>query len=193
MTLGEFSIEVVPVLQLAISIIGVIGVYLLWYQIKTTHLWNKANSQHVLLSNLPSQEDEAFVWKLVEASEKDHKGAITEMASREIYENLDNWVKLKSFLNKFEQLCAAINAKTVDESYAYAVHSARITDVYFKFHHYIDYIRVIADDDEIYIEIQKVASRWHERYKNTKKSREAQLKELGEKLNNSSGTKPIVP
>ena len=193
MTLEIFSRDIVPIIQLLASFAGVGGLILLWYQIKLTNAWNKANSQHQMLSNLPSKEDEAFVWKLLEPLTKDESGSITEEAAQAIYSSIDNWVRVKAFLNSFEQLCAAINAGTIDENYAYSVHSARITDVYFRFKNYISYIRVVSNDDEIYIELQKVASRWHERYKATKEERDSQLKALKESLENNKGTGPMVP
>ena len=193
MTLEIFSRDVVPILQLIVSLAGVGGLVLLWYQIKSTHLWNKANSQHQLLSNLPTREDEAFVWNLLEPLAKDEWGSVTEESAKEIYSSIDSWVRVKAFLNCFEQLCAAINAKTIDENYAYSVHSARITDIYYKFKNYIHYIRTVSDDDEIYIEMQKVASRWHERYRATKETRENQLKELKASLENTKGTDRVVP
>lgn len=193
MTLTDFSRDVVPILQVLISFIGVGGVFLLWYQIRTTNKWNKANSQHSMLSNLPSQEIEICVWNIVDKLEKDDTGSITEKSAAKVYENIENWVKVKSFLNSFEHLCAAINAKSIDEDYSYSVHSARITDIYYKFQHYITFIRKLSNDDEIYIELQKVASRWHERYIDTKNKRKKQLIKIEKKLRMEKGAKPIVP
>ncbi|WP_299871700.1 DUF4760 domain-containing protein [uncultured Cocleimonas sp.] len=193
MTLQEFSKDIVPILQLLVSFVGVVGLVLLWYQIRLTHQWNKANSQHALLSNLPDEDHEKRFWKIIEDLDVEENGALTKESADKIYSNSDHWVCVKQFLNKFEQLCAAVNAQTIDDNYAYSVHSARITDTYHKFKNYIIYSREKAEDDEIYIELEVVASRWHERYLNTKEHREQKLAAAQESLNKEKGTKAIVP
>ncbi|WP_413664773.1 DUF4760 domain-containing protein [Microbulbifer sp. CNSA002] len=193
MVIEEFSKNIVPILQLLVSSAGVVGIILLWYQIKSTHQWNKASSQHALLSNLPNQDHEATVWKIVDNLEKSEDGSITENASKEIYSDIDTWTCIRFFLNKFEQLCAAVNANALDDSYAYSVHSAKVTNIFQKFRNYIEFSRIRLNDDEIYIELEVVASRWHQRYLNTKEVREKRLADAKKALDKELGVNNVVP
>lgn len=185
MSLTAFTRDIVPILQLVISIIGVGGLVLVWYQIRLSNMWNRASQQHQMLQNLPPEEHEKRVWKIFEAQEKDKNGYITAGAAELIYDDVDSWVCVKTFLNKFEHLCASISAGFIDDEYAYSVHSARVCDVYFKFSNYIRYARDLANDEDIYIELQKVAKRWRERTQEA----EARRKHEEAILDQSRGTK----
>src|ERR1044071_1516904 len=45
MTLQEFSRDVVPLLQIIISVLGLASLYLVWWQIREARLWNKITTQ----------------------------------------------------------------------------------------------------------------------------------------------------
>ncbi|WP_207204501.1 hypothetical protein [Nitrosomonas eutropha] len=77
MSLQEFSRDMVPLLQLVISLIGTAGLYLVWMQIRQTNIWNRANSQHTLLASLPDQNHEKSFWNIVEKLGRDETRAIT--------------------------------------------------------------------------------------------------------------------
>lgn len=177
MTLHEFSDDVIPMVQSFISLIGIVGLFLVWYQIKMTNAWNKVNTQHSLLGDLPTEEQErrfAEIYRKYKQSDD----AISIQAAEEIYKILDEDTCIKYVLNKFEQLCAAINANTIDENYAYAVHAAKITAKFTLFENYVNYMRKINKDDEIYLELEKVATRWGARYKLEEMKRNNELLQL---------------
>ena len=117
---------VAPVVQAITSVSGVIGLFLVWHQIRAGNAWNRANTQHALLANLPSLELEERVWSIVERLPRDGHRRLLPEACQFIYEDVHDWVAIKTFLNKHEQLCAAINAKTLDDRYAYDVHGVKI-------------------------------------------------------------------
>lgn len=151
---------VAPIVQAATSIAGVVGLFLVWHQIRVTNAWNRATTQHTLLSNLPSLELEERVWKILEPLPKDEHWRLKPDACSILYGNVSDWVVVKTYLNKHEQLCAAVCANAVNERYAYDVHGAKIIDTFFTFERYIEHIRSQARDATIYLELEKVATKW---------------------------------
>jgi len=179
MTLHEFSNDVVPVIQLIISIVGVTSIVLAWYQFRLSHKWNKLNAQHKMLANWPALELETSVWEIYQRI-KCQNGNIPIMTAKNMCEdNTKELVEIKTFLNKFEHICAAINVRSFDEDYAFSVHSARITNVYTRFSGFIQGAREFFNDSEIYIEIEKTAVKWMIK----KEENETQYKKEAEALN----------
>ncbi len=154
--------DIAPIVQAVTSFAGVIGLFLVWYQIKATNEWNRANAQHDLLSNLPSWELETRVWQILEPLERDEHWHLNEIACPKIYENISDWVAVKTYLNKHEELCAAIGSNAVSERYAYNMHGAKIADTFGTFENYIAYLRKKSGDSSIYLELEKVATKWKE-------------------------------
>lgn len=193
MTLNSFSTDVVPILQLAVSLFGVVTIVLLWHQIRLTNLWNKVNTQHNLLFDLPSEDlEKRFICEF-EALEKNDDGSITESAASDIFSDIEKRVCVKTFLNKYEHICAAINSETIDDTYAYSVHSDRVNSAFFKMHNFIYLARAEANDVEIYIELQKVATRWRERYIANLEKRKQEIALLENRLSDGNGTKKLIP
>lgn len=188
MTLHEFSTDVIPVIQGVISFIGIIGLYFVWFQIKQTNAWNKINTQHALLSDLPSEDQERRFAEICK-NNANNNGIISKEAAKIIFDNISEKGCIVSVLNKLEHICAAINAKSLDENYAYAVHSARIINFYNRLQLFIVYIREAQKSEDIYIKLQKVAARWSVRYEKESENRKRELQKLIE----SQGAKQCVP
>jgi hypothetical protein len=150
---------VAPIVQAITSLSGVVGLFLVWQQIRISNVWNRANTQHALLSNLPSLELEERLWKIVESLPQENRRLLP-TACTIIYEDVSHWVTIKTFLNKHEQLCAAINTGTIDDRYAYDVHGVKIVDAFLIFEAYIEFIRAKSSDATIYLELEKVATHW---------------------------------
>lgn len=69
MTLAEFSNDLVSLIQLIISCLVVASIILLWDQIRLTNIWNKANTQHLFLADLPSEDLERRFLNIYESKE----------------------------------------------------------------------------------------------------------------------------
>lgn len=188
MDLHTIATDIAPIVQAITSLAGVLGLFLVWHQIRVTNEWNRANTQHTLLSNLPSKDLEDQVWKLLEPLEKDEHWHLRPNACPMIYDNISDWVAVKTYLNKHEQLCAAINANAVNERYAYDVHGAKIVDVFRTFETYIEYARTRAKDQALYLELEKIASRWEL----LSKAEEQGIREEQEQLKAMRGAKKAV-
>jgi hypothetical protein len=169
---------VAPLVQAITSLAGVIGLFLLWHQIKETNKWNRINNQHTMLSNLPSQDLTRQIWTLVEKLPRDSHWRLNTESAPIIYNNISDWVCVKIFLNKIEQLCAAINSTAVDAGYAYKVHGATVVDSFLTFETYIQYARQQSEDATLYLELERVATRWSSLAKAEDKKARAELASL---------------
>ncbi len=124
---------------------------------------------------------------------KNDQSVITERAAKEIFNDIDSPVCVKTFLNKYEHICAAINSKTVDDSYAYYVHCDRVNSAYFKMLEFILLAMKEADDVEIYLELQKVATLQRIRYLENLKGHMMEIDKLNQQFANSNGANTLVP
>ena len=124
MTLAEFATNVVPVINMVIAGLGLLSLLGLFWQIRETRLWNKINTQHNLVDNLPTQDLERQVYVALAKFQIPRDGTISEAAATALYDDIESFLAVKTFLNKFEVMCAAINLGSIDADYAYAVHSA---------------------------------------------------------------------
>ena len=133
MTLHDFSQDVVPILQFAASFLGIVGLGLVWHQIRLTNSWNRVNTQHALLSIMADENLEKRFWIVHDKYTKNSSGVLTEQTAEEIYSNIEDWTCVKTFLNKHEYFCAAVEASTIEDNYAYSVHAPRVILAFLKF------------------------------------------------------------
>ncbi len=188
MTLEYFSKNIVPILTLLMSGVGVISLILVWHQIRLANIWNKLNTQNTLLANLPKEEHEKYVWGILSDVDKDLDGNISEKSAADVYDDNDKFISIKGFLNSFEIVCAALNAGSIDEDYAYSVHGARITHAFERFRNFIEHVRSSRDNLEVYIELEKVAVRWIDRQNSEREKRAMGLRQI----KNNAGTNTLV-
>lgn len=182
MTLQEFSRDIVPILQLVIMSIGLVSLIILWRQIKQASLWNKLRTQHDLWGCLPDENLDKSVLKILRSKNQDENRKIPKELSENIYNDAEMFTTFKTYLNKYEQFSAAINVGAMDEDYAYRMHSARICYVYNTFENFIKILRERREEDEFYIELQRLASKWQKRTQKEKKRRESKIKKLEDEL-----------
>ncbi|MGE3488293.1 MAG: DUF4760 domain-containing protein [Nitrospira sp.] len=190
-----------PIVQAIASLFGVLGVFLVWRQVREAarqveltrdqvnlsveqmrqqNVWNKIQTQHTLLSILPTPEVEREMLRVVQKYREKTSWQFPQIACEALYTDLDDWLIAKSYISAYERWCAAISANLVDEDYAYSVHGVKIIDAHRMFKHYIDFIRTKSNDTTLYLELQKVATRWADRAKREKVSIEAEQARLRE-------------
>ena len=166
MTIQEFSRDIVPILQLIVMVIGLLSLFLLWWQSLQTNQWNKLNSPHnfidvPLLSKLTQNYNDAFN----KLGINPRKNEFTEGETNKIYSDNDAFHAVSAFLNNLENVCAAVSIGCVDEDCAYAVHASGVIRSYYKFSSFINKLRKDFENDEICVELEKIACKWGEKDK----------------------------
>jgi len=118
--------------------------------------------------------------------------AINDVELEVIKKDIDSQFTIRTYLNFFEEMCAAINSGVGNEKLAYAIASPAVIRAYNIFETFIDYIRQQYGDDEIFIEIEKTALKWKIKQLNDKSNREQKMLKLKSSLSNRKGTKNIT-
>lgn len=189
MTIETFSRDIVPIIQAGLALVGLISLFLLWWQIKQTNLWNKLTSKHNFLDVPLSAQLERDLTKSCEKLQIHFDKVLTSEQCKSIRQDVDAYINAKAFLNDAENICAAVRIGSVDIDGAYAVHSARIIRMYDKFIEFIKMVREEYQDDEIYIEFEKTALEWKLRHSESSKKNSDIVIKLNEQLLKQKGTK----
>lgn len=192
MTLEVFSRDIIPILQFIATFIGLIGIFLLWWQIRQTNIWNKLNSFKEFLDVSRTYELDKDLYEKLRAIEVDPNSYIREEDVQKILSNDSAHLAVKAFLNDTENLCSAIRIGAIDYEGAYAVHSARVIAIYERYKKFIDSVRKNHDDDEIYIELEKIALEWSKKHLRKVDKERQKVEELKRELNDEKGVKPKV-
>lgn len=198
MTLTDFSRDVVPILQFVVTTVGLISLWLLWWQIRESQIWNKLNTQHSItnpdtISRLDRQVCDAL--KKIGIAPTDLNRNLTDDEVNKVFANDDAYFAAKALLADLENMSAALSIGVADPDYSYAVHSSRLLRAYKIFKPFIEQLRHRHNDSEIFIEFQKTAMAWQAHASQAKKLHEKKINELNEKLEsleNQKGAKPKV-
>ncbi|HYC72060.1 MAG TPA: DUF4760 domain-containing protein [Opitutaceae bacterium] len=213
MTLHEFSRDIVPIIATVISalslillLLGLRSLQLLEKQIEVaarsareSMIWNRNNAHHVFFSNTPNPEKDKALVREMKRLNLDPDGPITNEHLEVIKGDVEFILAMRHYLNELEELCAAVNAGTVDEELAYALDSSIVTRRFFQYEKYIDYMREKRADKTLYVELQHVATKWAERSHRERVATENKLQQLEEESTRiksviTSGTrvKPVI-
>lgn len=81
-----------------------------------------------------------------------------------IWENRKVFRQIKDYLNLIEEFAAAVLVGALDPDCAYAILNHRINTVATVYQPFIDYAREKLENNKIYIEFEKLSTKWKERH-----------------------------
>lgn len=180
MTLTEFSRDVVPVLQLLVTAVALFSVLLAWRQMSQTVRWNKLQAHHSFFRETPNRQLEKQVYEHAARIGVSIDRAVPPVDLGKIYADRDALFAVKAYLDEYEELCTAVNVGTVDEDLAFAIDSARVLKAYRVFDPFIRELRERLKNEELYVELEKVALRWSRLEEGRREARLRELERLGE-------------
>jgi hypothetical protein len=192
MTLEIFTRDILPLIQCAATIVGLGALFLLWWQIRETRLWNKLNSPHNFGDSEKTSRLEKDLYENLRQINVDPRAAIDDSDVEKIISDDSAYISLKAYLNDLENICAAVGIGSVDKECAYAVHSCRVIEVHKQFSKFISAIQKKLDDPEVYIELQKVAAIWETRVLKQRVKEQDELQKVRDRLDMDKGVKPKV-
>ncbi|HZE57708.1 MAG TPA: hypothetical protein VE031_07625 [Chthoniobacterales bacterium] len=163
MSFYEFSHDVVPVLQLCLTAVGLTSLFLIWWQAKRTTRWNQAQSHHQFFKDTPNPTHERAAHDAAKKIGVNINDPLDDQAVKKIVADDDALFAARNLLNDYEELCSAVEIGTLSEDVAFAVDSARLVRVYKIFKPFIEFWREEKDDREAWIGIQKLALEWETR------------------------------
>lgn len=185
MTLQDFTRDIVPILQLLVSVSGLISLYLLWGQIRQTTLWNKLRTQQTFLSHttLKLQEELQQAAKKVDVTLKARVDPLSDSELQRLWDDDNAYHALMRLLNDLETTCTAIHIGIVDPEVAYSSHGIRVTRYYKVYSPVIKKLRAHYKSEDILAEFQNLAEDWIEKERQIEDKR----KSLEMRLNKEKG------
>src|SRR6185503_17186512 len=118
----EFRRDIVPIAQACISLVGLASLFLVWWQLRQTTLWNKLNSPYSFGNTQLSEQLEVQLNERAKAIGIDAKrdSPLLDHEVTKIFGDDGAFFAAKAFLNDFESLGAAISVGCADTDLAYA-------------------------------------------------------------------------
>jgi hypothetical protein len=186
----EFNSTYLPLVDLGLKVIGFTSLFFIWYQIRQARLWNKLKSEFNFVNLSKDAEFELAVQNAFKTLGINLVGRQTPLDPAEVtkvFSDENARHATKTFLNYFENTCAAINIGHADEDLAFAVHSAEVLRTYMLFQPFIAEIRSKYNDDELYVELEKTYLRWEAIEGKKRKAQQKAVQRLKKKLEKSRG------
>lgn len=156
--------NVSKVIELALMAMGLLSIVLLSAQIRQTAVWNETLSYHEHFGDLVPREQAKEMKVLMRKHEflDDYLKckALSSTVAQELFDSDESQTFITSYLDEFEEFCAAINRGLVDYEYAIALEGKRVSRAWHVFKPFIEKIRLSNDDPCCYAELERVAIRW---------------------------------
>jgi hypothetical protein len=181
MTISEFSRDLVPIIDLAVTTIALSSLLLLWFQIRQTTRWNRLLSSHNFLNDTVFLEVHRALLaagELIGVSLCGRNKPLTDEEVGKILSSNDAYVAVVAFLNEFENICGAVHAGVADTKVSYGIHSGRVIREYPVYEPFMEAIRKREGDEEDWIVFKKVYVDWKARRDVELKRRERDLKRV---------------
>jgi len=195
MTLSEFNQLYVPSIQIILATLGLFSLIFMAFQIRQTRMWNRANSTYALHSNehhikLEQKLHDAFTSHGIDLFELNK---LEEKHFNLIKEKEDIKFALIDYLNYLELYCSGVSFCALDENLAYSFHSDEIVAAWILFEPYITQVyRKAADDYDLFVELEKVATRWDIKNQMIQEKRKRKIAKETKKVLDSRGLKPSL-
>ncbi|MDP3720324.1 MAG: DUF4760 domain-containing protein [Acidobacteriota bacterium] len=165
MTLQEFSRDVAPVLSVVVGFMGLASIGLLWHQMKLGTRWNKLQGQANFL-NRSIDELEGNLQQALKpvAIEFFHRREpLTPDDVKRLLADENAYLQVKSYLNTFEDIGAAVRIGFVDGDFAYALEGPRLVKAWKIFTPLALHLRDYYSNESIFVELENVAVTWEDR------------------------------
>jgi len=183
MDIPTYSKEYAPLISNVLTALGLMGLLIAAFQLRSSRLWNRLHSAFTFLPNplelesIEAELDESigFWRKDAPIDEKLAKALFGDLEDTELTKlgrpkeeltetkrrHLAIGRKLKLYVNLIEMYCVAINAGVVDRDVAFHIYRFKFTKHYRKLEMYIKYVRTKQHDDSIYCELTEVVRKWN--------------------------------
>lgn len=178
-----------PVLQLGVSAIALLSLFLLWWQLRQTTKWNRLQSQQTFLSRSSKEIERENITAAREAGVELQARIepLTHEEVEKIWGHPRAYHALMALINDFEMTCMAIQAGVADEEVAYNAHQSRVTRGYYVYEPFVSRIRVHHENNDAFCEWEKVAERWKMRKTKDLEQKKIDREKQDRKLKEKSG------
>ncbi len=166
-----FSRDYIPILQLLVTTTGLVSLVLLWRQTRESANWNKRNTiLNKVQTHLENFSESASNPQYERAAHEALKTIgvsmekeLSQEAVNKILLNDSALFAIRHYLNDYEEFCAAVRVGTVDSDFSFALNSFLVTKCYKVFRPFIIAWRSAQGDEDIWIELERLATDWGDR------------------------------
>ena len=162
---------------MALTILGLLSLMLVWWQIKQTTLWNKlrAEESYLRLSDMDLQKTVLQAAKDIGIDLKARTTPITEAEAQKIWDDDKTYAALLTLLNNTETIALAMNAGKVEMDVALEMHGFLISHLFETYEQFIQKVRAHYQDDHMFLEMEKIRALWlarlEQRHKDLEKAK----------------------
>lgn len=153
--------------ELVITAIGIESLILIVAQGRATIVWNRLFAYHKFFQDRPPEHRIDALQKMaVELGCMNCiKGVepLPKTAIPAILNNREHLFTVSKYLDDFEVLCGAINARIVDPEYAYHLEGTRVIRAFVMFDPLICELRKENKYSRCYLELQRLGAQWKKR------------------------------
>lgn len=152
------------IIELGLLSVGLLSLVLIARQTRTTAKWNKLLSYHQFFGELISPATLVQMTGAAEAcgfSEQMLKiSPMTDDSVNKVLASPDHDQTVSTYLDEFEEFCAAVHAGIVDNEYAYTLEATRVIRAWVVFEPFITQCRSKTKYSRCYIELQRLGVAW---------------------------------
>ena len=162
MSMANFLQSILPVANFVVSLIALWGVYLAWKQLNQVNMWNRVKSAADFID---VERGEKLLDKLdaeLTRLELPTRGVLLAADAERIANDPEAYKAVTRYLTYFERLAAVINIGAIDNDLAYQFMVCDVVNAQERFSNFISHKRASNNDDEIMIELDKLAHRWRQ-------------------------------
>jgi hypothetical protein len=180
----EFIRIWIPTIQLVVSVLGLVSILLLWWQIRETRIWNKLATQIQLTDTDAIAERQSCLSAACARLGiiRDPIVPATDEEAITISRDEPCSLAVERYLSEMEMLATSVLIGAAHEDFAYFLHGHRLVQAYRLFSTYILLQRREVGEPEVFINLQRLALRWEERRLRDKKKSARQLLRLERRL-----------
>jgi len=182
MTLKDFSIDIAPTVQAITSVLGLLSLVLLWWQIRKTNDWNRVSATFGLMDLDRFESLEQTAIKRCEAINIKIPSELTEDEAKKIRSDHTAYHAVKPFIMFIDRICVSVHTGFSDREVVTFTYGPLIRGYYAVFRTYIAAARTDGNAPEAFRDFEQLALSLNADYKKYRTKLQARELKLGRSL-----------
>jgi hypothetical protein len=165
MTVKEFSTDIAPAVQAITSVLGLLSLVLVWWQIRKTNAWNRVSATFALME---LERFESLEKAAIEACRKIKikiPSELTNAHAKKIRSDAAAYHAVKPFIMFIDKICVSVQAGFSDKDLVSFTYGPIIRGYYTVFRMYIAAARADGDAPEAFRDFEQTAIALNTEYK----------------------------
>jgi hypothetical protein len=182
MTIKDFSIDIAPTIQAVTSILGLLSLVLVWWQIRKTNDWNRVSATFGLMDLDRFESLEQTAIKGCEAIGIKIPSELTEDDAKKLRKDHAAYHAVKPFIMFIDRICVSVHTGFSDRDVVSFTYGPIIRGYYAVFRRYIAEARADSDAPEVFRDFEQLGLRLDADYQKYRSKLRAREQKLGRSL-----------